>query len=33
MNIKMITGFNLSHGVFSGELAWVLRISGVSTAV
>jgi hypothetical protein len=28
MIIKMITGFNLNHGVFRGELAWVLRVSG-----
>lgn len=27
MNIKMITGFNLNHGVFSGELAQVLCVS------
>lgn len=28
MNIKMITGFNLNQGVFSGEFAWVLWVSG-----
>jgi len=25
----MITGFNLNHGVLSGKLAWVSRVSGI----